>query len=99
MSEVTKAYGEFIRNKRSLKGMTQGEVAKKLGTTQQAYSRCIQWGDRIFKGYRRYYRSKSQQICHFSATQKKRRCVALTAPSFPLHGDSFDMPLDMIMCM
>lgn len=39
MSEVTKAYGEFIRNKRNEKGMTQGEVAKKLGTTQQAYSR------------------------------------------------------------
>jgi transcriptional regulator with XRE-family HTH domain len=39
MSEVTKAYGEFIRNKRTERGMTQGEVAKKLGTTQQAYGR------------------------------------------------------------
>lgn len=39
MSEITKAYGEFIRNKRNEKGMTQLEVAKKLGTTQQAYSR------------------------------------------------------------
>lgn len=38
-------YGAYIREKRIEKGMTQADVAKKLGISQQAYSR-YERGDR-----------------------------------------------------
>jgi len=39
MKDVSKAYGGYIKNKRAEKGMTQAEVSKKLGISQQAYGR------------------------------------------------------------
>ena len=39
MNEISKQYGAFIKQKRTNLGMTQEEVAKKLGISQQAYGR------------------------------------------------------------
>lgn len=36
---IAEKYGLYIKEKRCAKGMTQAEIAKKLGISQQAYSR------------------------------------------------------------
>ena len=37
--KITEEYGLYIKGKRTEKGLTQAEVAKALGISQQAYAR------------------------------------------------------------
>lgn len=39
MDRIVKEFGNYIKERRIDKGMSQEEVAKKLGISQQAYSR------------------------------------------------------------
>lgn len=39
MSDIAKAYGNFIKERRTEIGLTQADVAKKLGISQVAYGR------------------------------------------------------------
>lgn len=39
MNEISKAYGNFIKERRIALGLTQAEVANKLGISQVAYGR------------------------------------------------------------
>ncbi len=39
MNKISEAYGHYIRERRIKMGLTQTEVANKLGISQQAYGR------------------------------------------------------------
>ena len=39
MSDISKDYGNFIKERRTARGLSQAEVAKKLGISQVAYGR------------------------------------------------------------